>query len=1300
MFTRAFAVLRRISVTGALTPYAIAIGSVGVATILTDALWPANRDLIFSFFLLAIVGTAVFGHARAAVIAMALSMVSISYGFLEPYRSLAMTAVRFRTLGVAALVGMGAILLVARLKATRQPHHVGVSDDITERARILEALRLSDAARRRAEEMLREQAELIAQAHRIGRMGSWSLDLRTGRLTWPDVTCHLFGIAPADFSGTFEQFRSLILEEDIPQYEAERARLSSADPLFEVEYRIRRPDGAIRWMYSRGRAELDEAGVPIRRVGMVMDITEQRADREESARNIALLRTAGRVARLGGWTLTVPDHTLTWTDENCAIHDRPPGYKPTFEEGINYYPPEDRAEVLQHVAACEQDGVPYDLELRKVTATGRPIWVRSIGEAVRDGDGRIIRLQGAFQDITERRQAQEALRESEAQFRTLAESMPQMVWTARPDGWSTYFNQRWMEYTGLELETIAGRGWHDCIHPDDRERAATAWSAAPHDGRYYVECRLRRADGTYRWMLIRGLPLRDAAGAIAGWIGTCTDVDDLKQVQHVAHASERAQRELATELDSERARLVAAQAVAGVGSWETELSTLDVIWSAETYRIFEADSGDFQPTHAGFLERVHPDDRAAVDEAFRRSLEHRSGGAIEHRLLMPDGRIKYVEERWQVRLDPGGAPSVATGTCQDITARRHAQDAMRMQAHMLDQIGQAVIATDTEGRITYANRWASELYGWPPAEILGRSLTEITAPQSAPDVNGEIIARLQHGESWSGELQVQSRDGRVFPALVTNAPVLDEHGRLIGIVGISTDISARIQAEEEMRRKDDLIRIAGRVTRVGGWAVDTPELRVFWSDEVFDLLDFPRGHPPPLEQALALYPEPWRGKVSAGLMACAEDGTPFDLEAEIFTALAARRWVRISGEAVRRADGSIRRVQGAFQDITDRKQLEQQYLRAQRMESIGTLAGGIAHDLNNVLAPILMSIGLLQDDERDLDRLATLATIEASAKRGASMISRVLSFARGMEGRRVEVQLAPLIRDLATIVRDTFPKNIAFEERLAPDLRTLQADPTQLHQVLLNLCVNARDAMPDGGRILVTASNVLIGASFAAINLDARVGPHVVVDVEDSGSGIPREIIDKIFDPFFTTKEVGKGTGLGLATSMAIVKGHGGFMRASSDPGRGSRFQLYLPAETTRAEPEPAAAPEVSTRGNGETVLVVDDEQFIRQIARRTLEAFGYRTLLAADGAEALALYERHQADIAVVLTDMMMPVMNGAATVQALVRLNPEVRIICTSGFAPDSSMDDVAAARVRHFLAKPYTAETLLTAVRAAIA
>ena len=378
-------------------------------------------------------------------------------------------------------------------------------------------------------------------------------------------------------------------------------------------------------------------------------------------------------------------------------------------------------------------------------------------------------------------------------------------------------------------------------------------------------------------------------------------------------------------------------------------------------------------------------------------------------------------------------------------------------------------------------------------------------------------------------------------------------------------------------------------------------------------------------------------------------------------------------------------------DLTEKKKLEQQFLRAQRIESIGSLASGIAHDLNNVLAPILLSIDLLKMRELDEKRLRILSTIEVSAKRGADMVHQVLSFARGMDGQRAEVQIKHLVRDLVKILGDTFPKNISIEENLSADLWTLDADPTQLHQVLLNLCVNARDAMPVGGKITITAQNRTVDEQYAASEADARAGRYVQINVEDTGEGIPREIIDKIFDPFFTTKEVGQGTGLGLATTLAIVKSHGGFIRVESESNAGTTFRIYLPAYARAASENIEASEEPLPRGQGETILVVDDEASVREITKQTLEAFGYEVLLASDGAAAVLLYAKHQAEIAAVLTDMAMPIMDGSKTIQVLARMNPHLRVI-----AVGANMAESTSHGMRRFLTKPFTAQTLLQVLR----
>ncbi len=383
-------------------------------------------------------------------------------------------------------------------------------------------------------------------------------------------------------------------------------------------------------------------------------------------------------------------------------------------------------------------------------------------------------------------------------------------------------------------------------------------------------------------------------------------------------------------------------------------------------------------------------------------------------------------------------------------------------------------------------------------------------------------------------------------------------------------------------------------------------------------------------------------------------------------------------------------------DITEKKKIEAQFLRSQRMESIGALAGGIAHDLNNIFAPIMTAVQILQvrfvDDQRS-QRI--LNTIESNIKRGADMVKQILTFARGVEGERVPLHVNHLIYELEKIVLETFPKSITIQIIDQDDPWTVSGDATQLHQVLLNLCVNARDAMPHGGVLKIVVQNVSLDEEFVRTHIEARVGDYVVIKVIDSGVGIPDEIINKIFEPFFTTKESGKGTGLGLSTVIAIVKSHDGFVTVDSRMNEGSTFEVYLPASKTESLLEPPDNDIQLPMGNGELILLVDDETSILDITKETLETYGFTVMLARDGAEAVGIYARNKAEIALVITDMMMPVMDGISTIRALRKINPEIKIIASSGFLEDANITQFVDSSMEAFLHKPYTAEQLLTLI-----
>ena len=384
-------------------------------------------------------------------------------------------------------------------------------------------------------------------------------------------------------------------------------------------------------------------------------------------------------------------------------------------------------------------------------------------------------------------------------------------------------------------------------------------------------------------------------------------------------------------------------------------------------------------------------------------------------------------------------------------------------------------------------------------------------------------------------------------------------------------------------------------------------------------------------------------------------------------------------------------------DLTEHKRFEEQYLRAQRMESIGTLAGGIAHDLNNALSPILMSIDLMRFDEEDPERLSLIETIERSATHAAELVRQVLTFARGTRGDYLPIDLHDLAREMRTIIQDTFPKDIEFRLHAEPNLWKIRADATQVRQVFMNLAVNSRDAMPAGGIIELELRNLRLDGLKAGMHPDAKPGHYVLAAFRDTGPGIPGEIRDRVFDPFFTTKEVGKGTGLGLSTTQSILRGHGGFLTIEQPEGPGALFHLCFPALPGEdGIQERSGLLSTVPPGQGETILVVDDEDGILNITRKTLENHNYRVLTARNGAEGVSCFARNQGEIRLVITDMAMPVMDGPAMIVALRAIQPNVRIIGSSGYASSTSQSKIASCGVRHFLSKPYSADLLLQTIR----
>ena len=622
---------------------------------------------------------------------------------------------------------------------------------------------------------------------------------------------------------------------------------------------------------------------------------------------------------------------------------------------------------------------------------------------------------------------------------------------------------------------------------------------------------------------------------------------------------------------------------------------------------------------------------------------------------------------------------------RDITESKKLKESLKLFRTLMERSADAIEIIDPEtGRFLDVNQTAHERLGYSRAEMLAMRFPDIVADEGGPVSIRESAEEVQKTGFRIRESRHRRKDGSTFPIEISVQHIDLDRGYMVAIV---RDITDRKRNEARFRRLVESNAQGVIFWNVRGKITDA-------NDAFLNLVGFTRHE---LEAGLlswtAMTPPEFAEVDRICLEKVAMTGfcAPFE-----------KAYVRKDGSRVPVIVGV-----STFEDcpeegvcfvvdLTERKKLEQQFFRAQRMESIGTLAGGIAHDLNNILAPILMSIDLLKSTATDAQAMAILETIEVSAKRGADIVRQVLTFARGIEGERIEIQVKHLLDDIKVIIKDTFPKDVRLQFSVPKETWTIRGDPTQIHQVFLNLCVNARDAMPSGGSLTIKVENSVLDKQYAAMNLEVKPGRYVLISVTDSGSGISPHLVEKIFEPFFTTKELTKGTGLGLSTVQAIIKSHEGVINVYSELGKGTTFKVYLPAMDSPAEAQERLTQEIMVpRGKGETVMVIDDEPSILAITSQTLQAFGYRVLTATDGAEAAAIYAEHRQEVAVVLVDMVMPIMDGPALISVLTRMNPKVKIIAASGFTTNA--DSVRTfSNVRHFIVKPYTASMLLRLIR----
>ncbi len=976
--------------------------------------------------------------------------------------------------------------------------------------------------------------------------------------------------------------------------------------------------------------------------------------------------------------------------------------------------PEDRDRARVQVARKHQGVITGPSEYRGLRCDGTTFDIEVNSELIREADGSPAGMVVIVRDITERKAAEKAVHESAAHYEALVHSINDAIISADSAGNIVSLNpaaERIFGYTEVE---VRGRPI-TLLQPaqyHDRHRAGLARvqsGGAPHVIGQTVEVQGRRKDGSEFPLLLSLSEWQVAEGK--NFTAVIRDITERKQAEGILQARVRlSEYALNNSLDElltrvlDEAELLTGSTIGFFHFVEADQKTLSLqTWSTNTLRHMCTAEGKGQHYSAD-VAGVWVDalrERGPVVYNDYASLPHRHGlppghATVLRELVVPVLRNEQVVALLGVGNKPReygpedmGSISQLANLAWDIVSAKHAETELRASEERHRAIAHTAMdgfwRVDLQGRLLEVNGTYCRMSGYTEQELLAMSVPELVVVETTTDTAAHIRKVMTQGadrfESWQ-----RRKDGSTFLVEVSALYYAPDGGSLLVFV---RDITARKQAEERLRRQATLLDSATDAIyvrlldhTVTYWNLGAERLYGWLPAEAIGRKLTELGLVEPAgfatAQAALLAHGDWSGEVNK----TGKDGK----EHVVFC-----RWTLLRDE-----QGHPREVLAINTDITDKKQLESQYLRAQRMEGIGMLAGGIAHDLNNILTPIMMSASLLRDAVRDAEGRQLLDSVQFSAQRGADIVRQLLTFARGQPGVRALVPVRQLLREMEKLIRETFPRNLHLAVTVPPELWPVVGDTTQIYQALMNLCVNARDAIPDGGTLTLAADNVTLDDASAALMLDAKPGPHVRLCVTDTGTGIAAEHLERIFDPFFTTKEVGKGTGLGLPTALGIVRGHGGSVRVDSRVGQGTTFELYLPASPEATPADPAEREVRMPRGHGELILVVDDEATVRGTTQRVLEKYGYRVLAAAEGEAALVLFARHRTEIKAVLTDMMMPGMDGPKLVRALRQLDARLPILGMTGLIEQGTFKGLEGLDAVPLLAKPFEVEKLLVALR----
>ena len=1173
------------------------------------------------------------------------------------------------------------------------------------------------------EERLRASERKLKDAQRIAHMGSWELDIPRNRLSWSEEMFRIFEVDPQRFQASYEGFLAVVHPEDREAVDlAYKQSIATKSP-YEISHRLLLPGGRVRIVHERFATTFGPDGSPLRSLGTVQDITELKTVERKLHETSGLLEQITENIQEAIWLFDNREqrllyvskgYELVWgrTVESLYANNR------QFLEAVV----EDDRHLLLEAMGRQARGDRTETEYRVLRPDGTTRWILDRSFPVLAPDGTVARTTGIAQDITERKLAEQAVEANRLRLQRIIERAPVPMAYSDKAGRILLRNERYMKLIGYspgQVPTV--EAWWERAYPDlayrnevrQRWAEAVARAAQGQEAISSMTCRIHCEDGESRTFDIAGIELDD--GMLVVFVDLTARV--------------------AAEEELRKFRTIADQSPYGIAMTTVsgELVYMNAAWQA----MCGWTEDEIRGRPIAILH--HERDLPHVQQLFGKLV--REGCLLDEEVF----HRRRNGERYPTMMnaviirDEAQRPIFTTATCTDITERVLGRTLLKIQNDVLSKLGEGrplddvlgLLCQGAEAWLDGARCYALEFLSDGTWRLAGRTQSAESGPPGFGDGSAETPGVNAFSPRFVEPFTVRdlSSDPSLPASVIRSLSALGlialwshparEGDRTLGAFVVAVPVAGDPNPHQRRLLEDCARLVATAVNRHRvQQALEESEAYFRSLADSGTALIWTAG----TNKKCNYFNQTWLKFTGRTLEQELGDGWadgvhPDDLAScfEKYTAAFDRREPFLLRYRLRRHDGEYREIddhgtpryshKGEFAgyighcfDVTERLLAERLASRSQRLEAIGQLAGGVAHDLNNALSPILLSTGGLAIECPGAKE--TIETIEVSARRCADMVKQLLTFARGADGQKFTMHPRYVIKEIEKILRGTFPKNIEIRVHTLRDPELIIADPTQVHQVLLNLCVNARDAMPDGGVLTLRSEAVEIDDTFSKLAGEARPGRYVMMEVEDTGIGIPPQIIDRIFDPFFTTKGPDKGTGLGLSTVLGIAKGHGGFVRVYSQRGKGSTFRAYFPATDDHVM-DPSAVNPVGQiiEGKGRVVLVVDDEVGVRRAMGAALEDAGFSTLNAKDGTDGLIAVANHHKALSCVISDVHMPNMNGLQFMQMVRRMLPGLPIIAASGRLDKADEEELHRLGVAVILPKPFSQHTLLTALRSAL-